>query len=112
MDECPYDPFTDLFWDLGLNVAGASITAITELIDNTFFSDIRGIFDYEKSYGGFKINLGYSALISSNNCFNIDLTYNIIPSLDYPILSSQENKLVDYINADYVSIDFSFLTYF
>ena len=98
--------FTDLFWDLGLNVAGASITAITELIDNTFFSDIRGIFDYEKSYGGFKINLGYSALISSNNCFNIDLTYNIIPSLDYPILSSQENKLVDYINADYVSIDF------
>ena len=54
-------------------------------------------------YSGYKINAG---ILMEKAIF--ELSYHTMPTLKYPILTNDETDLLDYIDADYLSVNISF----
>ena len=92
---CEEEPLLGLFWDLGLTLVAESIKFIG--------SEITGIFSSKNLYSGYKINAG---ILMGKAIF--ELSYHTMPTLKYPILTNDETDLLDYIDADYLSVNISF----
>ncbi len=98
-DDCDPNLIGGLMADLAFTFANSIITVVGD--------ELRGIFNATDVLGGLKFNFGFENKSKTDVFYGLDFTYNIIPALEYPILSKNENKLVDFINADYLSINFS-----
>jgi len=94
-ENCEEDFIAGLFWDLGLSLVAESI--------NIIGSEITGIFTSRNLFSGFKINAG---ILLGKTTFEV--SYHTMPTLKYPILTNDESDLLDFIDADYLTINISF----
>ena len=90
--ECEPNFFNALFWDLGINLIRESIAFIG--------SEVKGIFTSKNLYSGYKINAG---ILMGKVIFEV--SYHTMPNLKYPILTNDENNLLDFIDADYMTVN-------
>ena len=67
-------------------------------------SEITGIFSSKNLYSGYKINAG--VMLGKTH---FEVAYHAMPSLKYPILTNDESNLLDFIDADYLSVNISYL---
>lgn len=93
---CEPNLFNELLWDLGINLFRESIEFIG--------SEVKGIFTSKNLYSGYKINAG---ILMDKTIFEV--SYHTMPNLKYPILTNDGNNLLDFINADYMTVNIIFL---
>jgi len=95
-EDCEEDFIAGFFWDLSMSLIAESI--------NFIGSEITGIFTSKNLFTGYKINAG--VMLGKTH---FEVAYHTMPSLKYPILTNDESDLLDFIDADYLSVNISYL---
>jgi len=63
-------------------------------------SEMEGIFTSRNLFSGYKINVG---VVINKSIF--ELSYHTMPNLKYPILTNDQNNLLEFIDADYFTVN-------
>ena len=90
--DCEPDYLSAFFWDLYINLIRESISVIG--------SEIVGVFTSKNFFSGYKINAG---IVINKAIFEI--SYHTMPNLKYPILTNDQNNLLEFIDADYLTVN-------